>query len=77
MTNMVRRMPAANDPVAPYYYEAERVAIRRGHDDVIGNHFKWWFVDHCAGRMTAAQAWESREWQAFLDAKKTKPPSTN
>ena len=66
MTKMVRRRP-----------DSEWVAIRRGHHDVIGNQFTWWFVEHCAGRMTAAQAWESPEWQAFLDVKKTKQPSTN
>lgn len=68
MASMVRRVPDANHPDAQYYYEAERVAIRRGHDDVIGNKFKWWFVDHCAGRMTAAEAWDSAEWTAYLDS---------
>lgn len=71
MTNMVRRVPDANHPDAPRYYEAERVAIRRGHDDIIGNKFTWWFVDHCAEHMTAVDAWNSAECQAFLNAKST------
>ena len=29
--------------------------------------FAWWFVDNCAGRMTAADAWHSAEWQAILN----------
>lgn len=70
MTNRVRRVPGKNDPNATAYYEAERVAIRRGHDDITGNHFKWWFVDNCAGSMTAVEAWESPEWTAFLESKK-------
>jgi hypothetical protein len=48
MTAAFRRVPAASDPEAPYYYEAERVAIRKDCDEVTRNRFKWWFVDNCA-----------------------------
>lgn len=64
---MVRRIPPAGHPDAPPYYEAERVAIRRGHDDIIGNVFQWWFVENRASGMTAAEAWDSPEWASHLD----------
>jgi hypothetical protein len=71
MTAAFRRVPAASDPEAPYYYEAERVAIRKDCDEVTRNRFKWWFVDNCAGHMTAAEAWDSAEWTAYLNSRKT------
>ncbi len=71
MTAAFRRVPAASDPEAPYYYEAERVAIRKDCDDVTRNKFKWWFVDNRAQHTSVADAWNSAERQAFLNGNST------
>jgi hypothetical protein len=69
MPELFRRVPAATDPEALPYYEAERVALRMANDQIKQNKFKWWFVDHGTQFASAADAWKSPAWTAILNSK--------
>lgn len=49
---------------SPSRFEKTRYRCAHGATQI---KFAWWFVDNCAGRMTAADAWHSAEWQAILN----------
>jgi hypothetical protein len=58
-----RRVPYGSEPGAPEYHDAFNHAFMKTERDDAAAKFAWWYVDNCAGRMTAAEAWErAPEW---------------